>query len=61
MSSCPNLNDIAEAYNRISGFIHKTPILTSLALDQISNENAGSILKYEIVKKGRWQDFIVLD
>jgi hypothetical protein len=43
MSSRPNLNDIAEAYNRISGFIHKTPIMTSSALDQISNENAGDI------------------
>ena len=41
MSSCPTLSTIKDAYHRISGYVHQTPIMTSSALAKLSSENAG--------------------
>ena len=41
MSSAPGLIEIEDAYHRIESFIHKTPVMTSSALNKISNENSG--------------------
>ena len=41
MSSRPTLSTISDAYQRISGYVHQTPIMTSSALEKLSAENAG--------------------
>ena len=46
MSSAPGLIEIEDAYHRIESFIHKTPVMTSSALNKISNENSGNFFYY---------------
>lgn len=41
MSPQPTLSDIEAAYKRISGYVHQTPVMTSLAINKLASENAG--------------------
>ena len=49
MSSAPGLIEIEDAYHRIESFIHKTPVMTSSALNKISNENSGQFFNLTMI------------